>query len=209
MLGFRGFHGQVATLILLAVDRESKESQRYLTIIDALFPPSPMPTLDALEAQIHGIEDLQAVVRTMKALAMVSIRQYEKACTSLTHYNATLELGFQGLLRQRHFSENPVDHLSLSPSSPDSDLVGVILFGSDHGLCGQFNEQLVTYALKQLQHRHIQPGQCLLAAVGARLIPYLEAANTPATTVFFAQFPCWYPLFNSRPPIGDRAMAFF
>ncbi|PZV18629.1 MAG: F0F1 ATP synthase subunit gamma [Leptolyngbya sp.] len=143
-----------------------------------------MLTLEALQSQIHSIEDLQAIVRTMKALAMVSIRQYEKARTSLTQYNATIELGLQGLLQQRRFSDSPAGRLPLASSSPDHALVGVILFGSDHGLCGQFNEQIVTYALDQLHHRHIHPDQCLLAAVGGRLIPYLDAAQHPVQQQF-------------------------
>lgn len=147
-----------------------------------------MVTLEALQTQIHSIEDLQAVVRTMKALAMVSIRQYEKARTSLTDYNTTVELGLQGLLHHRRFSENSTGLLPFAYSSQTRDqkqrLVGVILFGSDHGLCGQFNEQIAAYALDQLHQRHIQPDRCLLAAVGARLIPYLEAANQPIQQQF-------------------------
>jgi F-type H+-transporting ATPase subunit gamma len=147
-----------------------------------------MLTLEALQTQIHSIEDLQAVVRTMKALAMVSIRQYEKARTSLTDYNATIELGLQGLLHHRRFSDNSTGLLPFAAASPTQGQkqgqVGVILFGSDHGLCGQFNEQIAAYALDQLHQRHIQPGCCLLATVGARLIPHLEAANQPIQQQF-------------------------
>ena len=147
-----------------------------------------MLTLEALQTQIHSIEDLRAVVRTMKALAMVSIRQYEKARTSLTDYSATVELGLQGLLHHRRFSDDSTGLLPFAYSSQAQGqkqrLVGVILFGSDHGLCGQFNEQIAAYALEQLHQRHIQPDSCLLAAVGARLIPYLEAANQPIQQQF-------------------------
>ena len=151
-----------------------------------------MLTLEALQTQIHSIEDLQAVVRTMKALAMVSIRQYEKARTSLTDYNATVELGLQGLLHHRRFSDDSTGLLPFAYSpknqgqkqSQKQSLVGVILFGSDHGLCGQFNEQIAAYALEQLHQRHIHPDRCLVAAVGARLLPYLEAANQPIQQQF-------------------------
>lgn len=147
-----------------------------------------MLTLEALQAQIHSIEDLQAVVRTMKALAMVSIRQYEKARTSLTDYNATVEMGLQALLHHRRFSEESTNLPPWVSSSQSQESqrawVGVILFGSDHGLCGQFNEQIVTYALAQLHQRQIQPHQCRIAAVGARLLPDLEAANHPIDQQF-------------------------
>jgi F-type H+-transporting ATPase subunit gamma len=58
------------------------------------------------------------------------------------------------------------------------------LFGSDHGLCGSFNEQIVTYALEQLQYRQIPRDRCLVATVGARLVPHLETAHQPIQTTF-------------------------
>jgi F-type H+-transporting ATPase subunit gamma len=41
-------------------------------------------TLEALQRQVHTAEELHSVVKTMKALAAVSIRQYEKAVEALT-----------------------------------------------------------------------------------------------------------------------------
>ncbi len=109
---------------------------------------------------------------------------YEQARTSLTDYNHTVALGLQALLYHRHFSDTPMRLLPLAPPHQHHGLVGVILFGSGHGLCGQFNEQIVTYALEQLRHRQIHPDQCLLATVGARLIPYLELAKQPIQMQF-------------------------
>ncbi|TVQ05698.1 MAG: F0F1 ATP synthase subunit gamma [Leptolyngbya sp. DLM2.Bin27] len=147
-----------------------------------------MLTLEALQTQIHSIEDLQAVVRTMKALALVSIRQYEQARISLTDYNTTVELGLQALLHHRRCSEDstgllPGADAAQTPGQQQKS-VGVIVFGSDHGLCGQFNEQVADYALEQMHRRAIPPDCCRLAAVGARLIPYLEAANQPIQQQF-------------------------
>lgn len=142
-----------------------------------------MRTLETLQTQIHSIEELRAVVRTMKALSMVHIRQYEQARASLTDYNHTLELGLQALLHHRHFSETQPS-LPLTTPPKHHGLVGIILFGSDHGWCGSFNEQLVTDALEQLQHRQISRDRCLVATVGARLIPHLETAHQPIQTTF-------------------------
>lgn len=142
-----------------------------------------MQTLESLRSTIDSIEDLRAVVRTMKALSMMSIRQYEKARLSLADYNETVELGLQALLHHRHFSEAPMGPLPQSAFRPTTGPVGVIVFGSDHGLCGQFNEQIVTYVLGQLEERQIAPSQRLVAAVGARLLPYLEIACQPIYTL--------------------------
>ncbi len=133
-----------------------------------------MQTLEALSHSINSIEDLQAVVRTMKALAMVSIRQYEKARLSLTDYSHTIELGLQALLHNRHFSDRPWFPIPQTSPQPGHGAVGVIIFGSDHGLCGQFNEQIVHYTLQQLSQNQIPLEQCQWLAIGARLIPYLD-----------------------------------
>ena len=55
-------------------------------------------TLDMLERQISSAEDLASVVRTMKTLAAVSIRQYEEAVESLRDYRRTVEDGLRMLL---------------------------------------------------------------------------------------------------------------
>lgn len=142
-----------------------------------------MPTLETLQTQIRSIEDLRAVVRTMKALSMVHIRQYEQARTSLNDYNHTVELGLQALLHHRHFAETQTG-LPLTTMPKHHGSVGIVLFGSDHGLCGSFNEQIVTYALEQLQHCQISRDRRLIAVVGARLMPYLETAHQPIQTTF-------------------------
>jgi F-type H+-transporting ATPase subunit gamma len=136
-----------------------------------------MQTLESLRNTIASIEDLQAVVRTMKALAMVSIRQHEQARTALQNYDHTLELSIQALLRHRQFSETDLGALPAVGQNMARGKIGVILFGSDHGLCGQFNEQLVTYALQTLQGSYPNPEQYHLATVGDRLVPYLDSAN--------------------------------
>ena len=60
-----------------------------------------MQTLESMRRRIESAEDLHAVVRVMKALAAVSILQYEKAVESLAEYSRTLEKGLQVVLRNR------------------------------------------------------------------------------------------------------------
>ena len=143
-----------------------------------------MQSLEALRAKIDSIKDLQSVVKTMKALAMVSIRQYETAVTALADYNRTVEMGLEILLRHRYFSEQPLLLPNDIANHKSNGTLGVIIFGSDHGLCGQFNEQIVSYAFKQLKELQIRPENCTIAAVGARLIPYLETAKQSIDTQF-------------------------
>ena len=54
-----------------------------------------MPTLEALRRQVDAVEKLESIVRTMKTLASVSIRQYEQAVASLADYARTVERGLE------------------------------------------------------------------------------------------------------------------
>jgi F-type H+-transporting ATPase subunit gamma len=143
-----------------------------------------MKSLEALTAEIESIKDLQSVVKTMKALAMVSIRQYETAVTALADYNRTVEMGLQILLRHRYFSEQPIMLPQGLTNHRKTETLGVIIFGSDHGLCGQFNEQIATIALEQINQQPEKPENIIVAAVGERLIPYLEAAKYSVSEQF-------------------------
>ena len=60
-----------------------------------------METIESLRRKIAVSQDLQEVVKTMKTIAAVSIRQYEKAVASLRQYSRTVEMGMQIVMRSR------------------------------------------------------------------------------------------------------------
>ncbi|RZM82224.1 F0F1 ATP synthase subunit gamma [Leptolyngbya iicbica] len=131
-----------------------------------------MQTPEALKSQIGSTADLQSVVKTMKAQAAVSIQQYEAALASLQQYSHTLELGLQILLQQ---SASVAPPAALAPASSSPDPLGIILFGSDQGLCGQFNQQIAQYLDRYLGDPPIAIAeQRHLAVVGARPLPTLQ-----------------------------------
>src|SRR5690606_11769030 len=73
----------------------------------------------------------------MKALAAVSIQQYEKAVEALAHYNRTIEMGFHIVLG--------AEPCYFNPREAEQGRTGVVVFGSDQGMCGRFNEEIVTF----------------------------------------------------------------
>ena len=60
-----------------------------------------MQTTESIKRRIKSAGDLLSVVKTMKALAAVSIRQYQRAVESLTDYNRAVEMGLQIVLKER------------------------------------------------------------------------------------------------------------
>ncbi len=131
-----------------------------------------MQTVESVKRRIKTAEDLHSVVKTMKALAAVSIRQYEKAAESLAEYNRTVELGLQILLRKR-----PETLASLKPET--TNRVGAIVFGSDQGMCGQLNDQIVSHTVKTMDHLGISLENRTLLAAGWRVGGRLEDAGQP------------------------------
>ncbi|MEO7028166.1 MAG: F0F1 ATP synthase subunit gamma [Acidobacteriaceae bacterium] len=98
----------------------------------------------SLSRKIAGATDLQGVVRSMKALAASSIAQYEKAVGSLDDYYRTLELALSACF---HAVGPPAD---LVKPLRRGDGIGAVIFGSDQGLVGGFNETIVDFATKTL-----------------------------------------------------------
>lgn len=128
-----------------------------------------MASIELLKRRIRTAGDLRSLVRTMKALAAVSIRQYEKAVESLAEYNRTVEMGFQILLRERE--------ASFLKTRQTKKCLGAVIFGSDLGMCGQFNEQIAAHALESMKVLGCEPAERACIVVGARVIGYLEDAG--------------------------------
>jgi F-type H+-transporting ATPase subunit gamma len=106
-------------------------------------------TLESLRRKIDGAGDLEGVVRSMKALAASSIGQYEKAVQSLDDYYRTVELALVACLHQA----GPValTEAQLPHKRPHEGKIGAVVFGSDQGLVGRFNEVIVEFAVHELK----------------------------------------------------------
>jgi F-type H+-transporting ATPase subunit gamma len=101
---------------------------------------------ESLSRKISGAQDLQGVVRSMKALAAASIGQYEKAVASLDDYYRTVELALVACLHQA----GP-NALVANQRAARNGNIGAVVFGSDQGLVGRFNEVLLEFALRTLK----------------------------------------------------------
>ncbi len=136
-----------------------------------------METLEQLATRLQSLHELQSIVRTMKSLSAVSIRQYEQAVESLRGYARTVETGLQVVLRDVPATEiRPREH---------GDTLGCIVFGSDHGLCGRFNEELVEHVEEQLPEL-ARGAETRWLCVGARPAALLEADRPGADDVLQA-----------------------
>ncbi|MCC8986241.1 MAG: F0F1 ATP synthase subunit gamma [Candidatus Contendobacter sp.] len=118
-------------------------------------------TAASLRRKIASAGDLQSVVRTMKAMAASSIGQYENAVCALDDYYRTVQLGLVAGFRQR---EPP--GVTLQAELKETGAIGAVVFGSDQGLVGPFNEAMRDFVVKTLSPL---PGQKTVWAVGERI----------------------------------------
>ena len=127
---------------------------------------------EALSRTIAGARDLKSVVRSMKALAASSIGQYEKAVEALGGYYRTVELGLSACLKAAPATSAPARR------SSSAGPIGAVIFGSDQGLVGRFNDLLLEFALGQLG---ALPGDVRRVwAVGERMHAMTSDAALPA-----------------------------
>jgi F-type H+-transporting ATPase subunit gamma len=134
-------------------------------------------TTESLRRKICSAGDLQSVVRTMKALAASSIGQYEKSVRALADYYRTVELGLGACFREGE----PVASMPARKVPTRAGVIGAIVFGSDQGLVGQFNDVVADYAIKTLT---ALPEKAQVWAVGERVHARLADAGLPLVGLF-------------------------
>ena len=131
----------------------------------------------SLSRKISSAGDLQSVVRTMKALAASSIGQYEKSVRALGDYYHTVELGLGACFRE----SKPVAPMVKRKGQNDAGAIGAVVFGSDQGLVGQFNDVIADFAVKTLA---ALPGKPEVWAVGERVHARLADAGLKPMGLF-------------------------
>jgi len=99
-------------------------------------------SLERLRERLESAEDLQSIVKTMKALSAVAIRQFEQAAQSMQDYDRAVTLGLRAALR------------NLPPEHADTDAQHrrqhiAVAFGSDQGMCGQLNDRVARAITEQ------------------------------------------------------------
>ena len=141
-----------------------------------------MLTAEALKRKIQSAQDLLGVVKTMKALAAVSIRQYQRSVESLSDYSRTVEMGLQIVLKDRRGAA--------APTRQRARRLGAIVFGTDQGLCGQFNNIVTQHAIEEVERTDFKKEERFFIVIGVKAADILgdtgqnvfETLTTPGST---------------------------
>jgi F-type H+-transporting ATPase subunit gamma len=133
-------------------------------------------TAAGLQRKISSAGDLQSVVRTMKALAASNIGQYEKAVRALSDYHRAVEMGLSICFRQSASKPS-----AMEGGGRTGGVVGAIVFGSDQGLVGRFNDVIADHVANALA---ALPEKPQVWAVGERAHARLEDAGLKPVGLF-------------------------
>lgn len=116
----------------------------------------------AIRDQVDSAEALLSVVGTMKTLAAVRIGKYRRAVTALRSSARTLDLAWQATVNL---------HPELVPTfTSDRDgPLAVVVFGSERGLAGGFNERVARHAVGMLRQRAPEGKTVVVFPVGSRV----------------------------------------
>jgi F-type H+-transporting ATPase subunit gamma len=131
----------------------------------------------SLQRKIGSAGDLQSVVRSMKALAASNIGQYEKAGRALGDYYRSIELGLSVSFRKG----GPAAPMTGGKGRTTNRTMGAVVFGSDQGLVGRFNDIVADFAIEALK---VLPGTPKVWAVGARVQARLMDTGLPVIGLF-------------------------
>ncbi|HRP57292.1 F0F1 ATP synthase subunit gamma [Agriterribacter sp.] len=132
---------------------------------------------EKIQRKIKQAGDLGSVVKMMKAIASSKISEYQQATKALDAFYRTLLLGMHAYLRH-----HPAAGITQYPGGIQEEGSAVfLLFGSDQGLVGPFNNTIVEF-FKQSRPADIK--RYKLWAIGDRVGFILKDQGIPVDITF-------------------------
>lgn len=131
-------------------------------------------TLENLARRTTSLQGIRSVVHTMKALSVINSAPYEQAAKAIEAYHETVLDGLHAFVTRF----GPLDSTSI-----DHAVRVLIVFGSDHGLCGNYNEALADHVAGKLSEASGAPSTVL--CVGAQLADALTDQHIAIEQTFF------------------------
>lgn len=113
-------------------------------------------TLEILTRRSETLRSIGGIVRTMKTMSVINANPYEQAARAIEAYRATVLEGLHAFVQQ---------HGPLAAAREGASDQVVVAFGSDHGLCGNYNEVIAAEVA-----RHVtDAGEARILCVGAQM----------------------------------------
>lgn len=136
-----------------------------------------MQTIESIRRTIKSSEDLRDIVRTMRTLSAVNIHHFEQAVESVGEYYKSVEMGLRAVLRGGRVT-------ALESEKSEDSGVYYIIFGSDQGLCGGFNDQIVEYSIGEMKKNKGPDKKDVVICAGERVFASIEGKIEKVAEIF-------------------------
>ena len=133
-------------------------------------------TLENLHRRRGSAAELGSVVRAMKAMAASNIGQYEIAVRSLHDYYRTVSLSFY-----ETFFNQSSHQIPIIETNKKEHYRAAVVFGSDQGLVGRFNDKLAEFVQHRLEQLN---GNKTIWLVGERMLSSFTEKDITDTKIF-------------------------
>lgn len=128
-------------------------------------------SLEALSRRTGTLTSIRGIVHTMKTMSAINAVPYEHAARSVESYHQTVLSGLRAFVAKT----GPI----AMPAAVLAEQI-LVVFGSDHGLCGNYNEVLASRA--KAEASKVESGNRVLC-VGSRMNGALcDQGLSPETT---------------------------
>lgn len=117
-------------------------------------------TLETLSRRDETLTSIRGIVHTMKTISAINAVPYEHAARSIEAYHRTVRNGLQAFVART----GPIAMPAVDPA----DSI-VVVFGSDHGLCGSYNELLAEKVQAELVPKTAEGSALRVLCVGAQM----------------------------------------
>ncbi len=135
-----------------------------------------MQSIESIRKNIKSAEDLRDIVKTMRTLAAVNIHQFEQAVRSLGDYYRSVEMGFQVVLKE--------EAVSALEQTGTKGVTYYVIFGTDQGLCGGFNDQIADYAFSEITKWKGHAEGNVLVCIGERTLANIEERKLKVSDIY-------------------------
>jgi F-type H+-transporting ATPase subunit gamma len=131
-----------------------------------------MPSLKALRGRIKSVKNTRQITKTMKMVAAAKVRRARTAVANARPYAQYLS----GILANIAAGVGTSGPLLLT-GRPHVKTVRLIVFGSDRGLCGSLNGNLLKAAREWVRQQTAQGRTVQLVAVGRKIRDGLKSTH--------------------------------
>lgn len=130
-----------------------------------------MPTLKAIRRRIASVKSTQQITRAMKLVAAARLRRAQEALSNALPYSEALARVADSVLG--------AERISLAPAEGAKSSALMVVVGSDRGLCGAYNANLMKAAEQQARTMRRNGLEPQFFAVGRKAADHFRRTGAP------------------------------